>query len=171
MKFVSLVVLIVVVGCAGLEESDPRIEEQQLEQLVYNLHDGLRDAYTGRSVDTDSLINVYYDPLMYYITPWGSSEPIESTRVRLKNALPIIRDYEYSIERLQTRSLGRGGYASFILRQAYSIRGFLLDEYLPTTFVFEKSGDGWKIVHAQRTTDYQTMQQYVEMQKQLGNDQ
>ncbi len=170
MKIVFVALLMLLSACNALDRSDTRADEKQLESLVYNLHEGLRDAYNGGPLNTDSLLNFYYDPLMYYVTPWGVTEPIESTRVRLKNALPIIRDYEYSIERLETHSFGSGGYATFILRQAYSIRGFLLDEYLPTTFIFERRGDGWKIIHAQRTTDYQTMQQYVEMQKQLGGE-
>jgi hypothetical protein len=38
----------------------------------------------------------------------------------------------------------------------------VLDEYLPTTFVFERRGDRFLIVHAHRSTDVQTLQQYLE---------
>ena len=36
-----------------------------------------------------------------------------------------------------------------------------LDEYLPTTFVFERRGDRWLVIHAQRTADYETVRQLV----------
>jgi len=104
---------------------------------------------------------------MYYVTPWGTSETLDSTAARLKAAIPRIQDYDNSVENLSVRVYGDGGYAFYVFRQSYTIDGFQLEEYLPTTAILERVSGTWKIVHLQRTTDYQTMQQYVALQQHM----
>ena len=76
-----------------------------------------------------------------------------------------MKDYSAHIEALQVKSYGDGAYAFFILRQSTKVDGTLLEEYLPTTIVLERRETGWKIVHAHRSMDYETFQQYIAMQK------
>jgi ketosteroid isomerase-like protein len=70
------------------------------------------------------------------------------------------------MESLRVKVFGDAAYAFFILRQQYTVDGGQLDEYLPTTFVLERRGEKWKIIHAHRSTDYETIQQYVALQRQ-----
>ena len=93
---------------------------------------------------------------------------MDSTRERLKRVIPLINNYEVGMENLTARSFGNAGYAWFILRQRYTVNGNPLDEYLPTTYVLRRTDDGWRIVHLQRSTDMQTFQQYVDLQKRMA---
>jgi len=167
MKRAMMCCAILLAGCGDQEISPEEVAHQQLEikTVVYGLYSSLQHAYTTESMDTDSLIDQYYTPDTYYVTPWGSTEPIDSTKARIRNARTRLKDYQYSIENLQVRTFGNGAYAFFILRQSYSIDGYMLDEYLPTTFILEKRDGDWRVIHVQRSTDYQTIQQYVEIQR------
>jgi ketosteroid isomerase-like protein len=70
---------------------------------------------------------------------------------------------------LEIKVYGDGAYASFILRKNYTVDGTLLEEYLPTTLILERRGQGWKIVRAHRSTDCETFQQYIALrEKQEG---
>ena len=141
-------------------------DESTVRNLIVNLHSDLKKLYNGKSGNVDSLMAQYYVNDMYYVTIWGTSETLDSTKSRLKAALPLIQDYENSIENLTAKVYGDGAYAFFVLRQEYSISGFKLDEYLPTTAVLERNNGQWKIIHLQRSTDPQTFQQYIAMQQQ-----
>jgi hypothetical protein len=66
------------------------------------------------------------------------------------------------------KTYGEGAFAFFVLRQSTRVDGVRLEEYLPTTLILERRGTGWKIVHAHRSTDYETFQQYIAMQKKSG---
>jgi hypothetical protein len=129
------------------------------------MYAGLARAYNEGGVNTDSLFEANYEKDVRYVTAWGSTEPIDSTKARLKNALSHIKDFNHRIESMHVKSYGGAAYAFFILRQQYTVDGSMLDEYLPTTFVLERRGSSWKIVHVQRSTDYETMQQYVSIQQ------
>jgi ketosteroid isomerase-like protein len=144
-------------------------DESAVRNLVVNLHGDLKRLYNGNAADVDTVFARYYLPDMYYVTPWGTSETLDSTKSRLKTSLPRISGYENSLENLSVVVYGNGAYAFYVLRQEYQIDGFALDEYLPTTAILEKINGAWKIVHLQRTTDYQTMQQYVALQQHVTN--
>jgi hypothetical protein len=79
--------------------------------------------------------------------------------------MPHIRDFDNRIENLVVKVYGDGAYAGFILRQTYTVDGRLLEEYLPTTLILERRGEGWKIVRIHRSTDYETFEQWVGLQK------
>lgn len=168
-----LVLLIVLAGC-GRNKSDGAFDTskqdvQLIGKEIADFHSALKKAYNHESINTDSLIDAYFDPETYYVTYWGTSEPIDTTKKRLRDALPHVTDYDNQFESLRVKVYGDGAYAFFILRQSYKVDGKPLDEYLPTTFVFERRGDRWIVVHAQRTSDYETMQQLVALtQSQMG---
>ena len=103
---------------------------------------------------------------IYYITPWGWSEPLDSTKSRIRRASAMLRDYDNRIENLEVKVYGDGAYASYIFRQNSMINDMMLEEYLPTTVILERRGEGWNIVRMHRSTDYETFQQYVAMQQQ-----
>jgi hypothetical protein len=141
-------------------QGDPRIE-----QTISALYTDLDKAYNGSGMNTDSLIDAYYDRDVRYVTAWGWTEPLDTTKSRLRKAAQHIKEYSHRIESMQVKSYGSAAYAFFILRQSYQVDGRPLEEYLPTTLVFEKRGSDWKIVHAHRSTDYETIQQYVALQQ------
>jgi ketosteroid isomerase-like protein len=140
-------------------------EENQLRWMVDKVHKDFAGAYNGAHINTDSLVDEYYDPNANYVTPWGWTEPVDSMKVRIRLAATRMRDYNYRVENLHARSYGEGAYVFFIFRQNYLVGGKQLEEYLPTVWVLEKRDGQWKIVHAHRSTDFETMRQYVSMQR------
>ena len=141
-------------------------DEQTIRGLITSLNEGMTRALTTGGIDTDSLMDFYYEKDIYYITPWGWSEPLDSTKSRIRRASAILRDYDNRIENLEVKVYGDGAYASYIFRQNSMINDMMLEEYLPTTVILERRGEGWKIVRMHRSTDYETFQQYVAMQQQ-----
>ncbi len=142
-----------------------KAEEKEISALVEQIHKNLAAAYNGAIANTDSLIDEYYDAEANYVTPWGWTEPMDSTKSRLHRAATMVKDYNYRIENLHVKSYGDGAYAYFIFRQNYLVGGRLLEEYLPTVWILEKRGSVWKIVHVHRSTDFETMKQYISMQR------
>jgi hypothetical protein len=161
--------LVLFVSCSGRDAKQPIRSAAQDESLIRNmivsLQATLAKAYNVGGIDTDSLMDAYYEKDIYYVTPWGSSEPLDSTKARLRSAMPHVKDFDDSIENLEVKVYGDGAYAGFILRQNYTVDGVLLEEYLPTTLILERRGDGWKIVRLHRSTDYETFQQWIALQK------
>lgn len=160
-----IVALLLFAGCTRGKNADSfdtsKQDAQLIEKEIADFHSALKKAYNHEHVNTDSLIDAYFDPDTYYVTYWGTSEPIDTTKKRLRDALSHVSGYDNQFESLRVKVYGDGAYAFFILRQNYKVDGKPLDEYLPTTFVFERRGDRWLVVHAQRTSDYETMQQLV----------
>jgi hypothetical protein len=161
MKNIPFLLLMIFVSCA----SDKKQESEQaskdatvIEREITNYYQALLQAYRGVPMNTDSLVDNYFDENVYYVTYWGITEPIDSTKLRLRRALPGIKDYENRIENLQVKVYGDGAYAFFVLRQTYTINGIMMDEYLPTTFVLERRNARWLVVHSQRSADFQTIQ-------------
>jgi hypothetical protein len=169
MKCLSLLLAVLALSCGQNQKNDEAAtaakEEARIEYLISSLHEGFARAYNEGGVDTDSLMDVYFDRGVQYVAPWGWTEPIDSTKARLRNAMKHVKDYTARIEALHVRVFGRAGYAYFILRQNTTVDGTLLEEYLPTTFILEQRDAVWKIVHAHRSTDYQTFEQWIAMQK------
>ncbi|MBI5463853.1 MAG: nuclear transport factor 2 family protein [Ignavibacteriales bacterium] len=161
--FVVLCALGLLSSCSQQQETaDLASEEAALSKRVENYHAAIAKAYRGVSIDTDSLINEYFAPDVYYVTYWGTSEPIDTTKRRIRSALGNLRDYQSRIENLTVKAYHNSGYAFFIQRQSYTLFGQLMDEYLPTTWVLEKRDGVWKVVHAQRSADIQTITQLME---------
>jgi ketosteroid isomerase-like protein len=140
-------------------------DAEAVRQLVRSLAAGMESALNGQAIDTDSLLDVYYDPEIYYVTAWGWTEPLDSTKSRLRRSIPRISEYTNSVENLQVKVYGDVAYATYILRQNQLVDGSPLDEYLPTTLILERRGENWKIVHAHRSTDVETIQQYLAFQQ------
>lgn len=165
MKNLLLILAIFSISCVSNEKKINNITEDSItiEREITEYHQALKRAYNGAQIDTDSLIDVYFDKDVYYVTYWGMSEPIDSTKSRLRRALPGIKDYENRLEGISVKVYGDGAYAFFILRQNYILNGILMDEYLPTTFVLERRGNRWIIVHSQRSVDFQTIQQLMQI--------
>jgi hypothetical protein len=169
-----VILLLLFTGCGQNKKDNTfdtsKQDAQLIEKEIADFHLALKKAFNHEGVNTDSLIDAYFDPDIYYVTYWGTSEPIDTTKRRLRAALPRVSDYENHLESLRVKTYGDGAFAFFILRQNYKVDGKPLEEYLPTTFVFERRGDRWLIVHAQRTSDYETMQQLIAIsQAQAGN--
>ncbi|RPI04094.1 MAG: hypothetical protein EHM64_11015 [Ignavibacteriae bacterium] len=164
MKFLPLLVLFILLSCSTENKKSDATgsdESVAIENEITEFHQALKRAYNGAYLNTDSLMDHYFGKDVYYVTYWGTSEPIDSTKSRLRHALPGIRDYDNRLEGVNVKVYGDGAYAFFILRQTYSLNGILMDEYLPTTFVLERAGKMWKVMHAQRSADFQTIQQLM----------
>ncbi|MBI4417974.1 MAG: nuclear transport factor 2 family protein [Ignavibacteriales bacterium] len=157
MKLISVLALVLVLGC---QEEDRLMDRQNVEMTIRNLQISLKNAYTTGDVDTDRLIDEYYDSSAYYVTPWGTSEVLDSTKSRLRTSLPRITDYDYSIESMDVKTYGDAATAFFVLRQDYKVDGKDRSEYLPTTMVLERRKDGWKIVHIHRSADPESWKQW-----------
>jgi ketosteroid isomerase-like protein len=169
MKTRLLVCALLMFSCGKNETQDQRgstnQDEAQIREMISSLYRAFDRAYNAGGVNTDSLVDAYYDKDIHYVTSWGWTEPIDTTKARMRKALAHVKEYSAHIESLLVKTYGDGAFAFFILRQSTNVDGTLLDEYLPTTFVFERRGTGWKIVHAHRSTDYETFEQYIAMQK------
>lgn len=162
MKHVAILMTIVLFSCQSNDpsEGNTALDRQNIETTIRNLYVSLQKAYTSGSVDTDSLLDFYYDAESYYVTPWATSEIMDSTKSRLRNALGHVKEFDYSIESFNARPYGKGAVVFFVLRQDYKVDGTERSEYLPTTLAMEKRGNTWKIVHAHRSADPETWQQW-----------
>jgi ketosteroid isomerase-like protein len=156
MKHALILAALLLVSC----EEDRSLDERNVETVIRNLHISLKQAYASGSADTDRFIDEYYDSSAYYVTPWGTSEILDSTKSRLRAALPRVKDYDFSIESMQVKSYGDAATAFFVLRQDYKVDGIERNEYLPTTMVLERRGESWKIVHIHRSADRESWQQW-----------
>jgi hypothetical protein len=169
MKFFLLLCSLVLISCGTREKREPAPfpaqDVAQIEERISRLYAGLAQAYNGGGFNTDSLFDAYFEKDVRYVTAWGWTEPLDSTKARLRNAVHHVKDFTYRLESLQVRSYGTAAYAFFVLRQNYKVDDNPLEEYLPTTLVLERKGVDWKIVHAHRSTDYETIQQYVALQQ------
>ncbi len=175
MKSVLILLLLVFAACTQNKKQDvfdtSKQDVQAIEKEIADFHLALKKAYNHEGLNTDSLIDAYFDPQAYYVTYWGTSEPIDTMKLRIRNSLPHVSNYDNQYESLQVKSYGDGAYAFFILRQDYSVDGKPIEEYLPTTFVFERRGDRWVIVHAQRTSDYETIRQFLSLNQSSKGEQ
>jgi hypothetical protein len=169
MRTILLVCALLMFSCGKNETQEQARstapDEAQIQEMISSLYRAFDRAYNIGGINTDSLVDAYYDKDIHYVTSWGWTEPLDTTKARMRNAVAHVKEYSAHIESLQVKTYGDGAYAFFILRQSTNVDGTLLEEYLPTTFVFERRGTGWKIVHAHRSTDYETFQQYIAMQK------
>lgn len=164
MKLFPLFLLLLLMSCVSDKKKtavSATDDVAVIEREIADFHQALKLAYDGASISTDSLMDNYFGKDVYYVTYWGMTEPIDSTKMRLRHALPIIKDYDNRVESVKVKIYGDGAYAFFILRQTYSINGVLMDEYLPTTFILERRGNRWVVVHSQRSADFQTIQQLM----------
>ena len=147
-------------GCGSDDDDQQQArvrDAKMLEQHVADYYQTLKRAYHGTGANLDSLNASMFAKEAYYITYWGQSEPIDSTTKRMRTARPGIKDYENRVEIMTVKVRGDMAYMFFVLRQTYHLNGRPLDEYLPTTFVFERFDDGWKVIHAHRSADLQTV--------------
>jgi hypothetical protein len=164
-----MVALVILVSCSSEDKNSKEAiakDEALIEYEIVNFHQSLRRAYNGIKVNTDSLVDELFDGNAYYVTYWGLSEPIDTTKARIRNALPLIKDYENRLEGLTIKVYGDGAFAFFILRQTYTLNGVLMDEYLPTTYVLERKNNQWLVVHSHRTADFQTIQHLMDVARQ-----
>ena len=172
MKTAYVLVLALLLGCSqkqsdGYDVSDAAV----IKKRIHDYHEALASAYNGAPISTDSLLDAYFDPEVYYVTYWGTAEPIDTTKTRFRNAVKFLKEYEYSTENLTVKSYGNGAYTFFVLRQSYALYGQLMDEYLPTTWVWEKRHGIWKVVHAQRCADLPTIQQLFDAARRREQEQ
>jgi hypothetical protein len=148
-------------GKAVPDESVIAADKAQIEDAVQQYVLGLRRAFRGEAVDPDSLTDALFDPTSAYVTYWGTTEPVDSTKSRLRRSLPLISNYESRAEIMGVHVQGEMGYVFFILRQSYQTPNGAMDEYLPTTFIFRKSDSSWKVIHAHRSADMETLRRYA----------
>jgi hypothetical protein len=167
--FMMIFVVLTLTSCVlDKKKADASISEDaiMIEQEIADFHQALKRAYNGAVMNTDSLMDNFFGKDVYYVTYWGTSEPIDSTKARLRLALPGMKEYDNRIESMNIKVYGDGAYAFFVLRQSYTLNGILMDEYLPTTFVFERVENRWVVVHSQRSADFQTIQQLMNIAQQ-----
>jgi hypothetical protein len=160
MKIAALLFLVLLISCVSeKKKSAGDISEDAvlIENEIADFHQALKQAYNGIPMNTDSLMDNFFEKDVYYVTYWGMAEPIDSTKSRLRHALSGINDYENRLESLNVKVYGNGAYAFFILRQTYSLNGIMMDEYLPTTYILERRENRWMVVHSQRSADFQTI--------------
>jgi hypothetical protein len=168
MKLFPILLLILLISCSSNRKSENWESEnaKTIEHEIAGFHQALKRIYNGTPLSTDSLMDSFFDKDVYYVTYWGLSEPIDSTKSRLRHVVSKIKDYESRLEGVTIKVYGEGAYAFFILRQTYSINGILMDEYLPTTYVLEYKNNKWVVVHSQRSADFQTTQHLIEISRQ-----
>lgn len=162
MKYAAVIFAVLFVACESQDPSpeDLAIDQRNIEMTVRNLYTSMKKAYAYGEMNTDSLLDVYYDSTSYYVTPWATTEIMDSTKSRFRSASGHITEFDFSIESFTAKSYGRGATAFFVLRQDYMVDGQERSEYLPTTLVLERRGDAWKIVHAHRSADQETWSQW-----------
>ena len=163
MKILPLFFFLLLTSCVSDKKETAGAAEDVavIERQIADFHQALKQAYNGVPMSTDSLMNNIFGKDAYYVTYWGTTEPIDSTKVRLHHALTGIKDYDNRVESVKVKIYGDGAYAFFILRQTYVLHGVLMDEYLPTTFILERRENRWMVVHSQRSADFQTIQQLM----------
>ncbi len=169
MKIFPLFLLLMLVSCVSDKKKiNISISEDAaiIEHEITDFHQALKRAYNGASINTDSLMDNFFDKDVYYVTYWGMTEPIDSTKSRLRRAIPGIKEYENRLESMNVKVYDGGAYAFFILRQTYSLNGIMMDEYLPTTFILERRNNRWMVVHSQRSADFQTIHHLMEVARQ-----
>jgi hypothetical protein len=162
MKYAAFLFAVVLIACQSNDPSPETLalDERNIETTVRNLYVSMKKAYTYGEMNTDSLLDVYYDPSSYYVTPWATTEIMDSTKSRFRSARGHVAGFDFSIESFSAKSYGRGATAFFVLRQDYMVDGQERSEYLPTTLVLERRNDIWKIVHAHRSADQETWAQW-----------
>ena len=161
MTYVVVIAAALLVSChKGGPSETVAADQKTIENTINNLYASMKTAYSDGGVNTDSLLNAFYDPEAYYVTPWGTTETMDSTKNRLRAAIGHVSDYDFSIEDLSIKSYGSGASTFFVLRQDYKVDGKERSEYLPTTAILEKRGDGWKIVLSHRSADPETWRQW-----------
>lgn len=169
MRILLIGILVLFISCnSEKKDTEGAVSNDvaMIDQSIVQYHHSLHRAYNGAFMNTDSLMEQLFDQNGYYVTYWGLSEPFDSTKTRLRNAVPLIKNYENRLEGLTIKVYGDGAYAFFILRQTYTLNGILMDEYLPTTYILERRGEGWKVVHSQRSADFQTIQHLMDVARQ-----
>jgi hypothetical protein len=166
MRLLPLILFVLLMSCSSNNKQVPDSAANDvalIEREIADFHQMLARAYSGEGIKTDSLIDSFFDKDVYYVTYWGLTEPIDSTKMRVRKALLGIKNYENRIEIVQVKTYGQGAYAFFILRQTYTLNGIFMDEYLPTTFVLERRNAKWVVVHSQRSADFQTIQHLMKI--------
>lgn len=164
MKNLSLITLVLIASCVSDKKVASGSSEDcaLIEREIIDYYQALSSAYNGISVNTDSLIDKHFDKNVYYVTYWGTVEPIDSTKSRLRQAIRGMKNYQNHTESMNIKVYGDGAYAFFILRQNYVLNGTPMDEYLPTTLIFERRDGRWVVVHSQRSADFQTIQRFMQ---------
>ena len=167
MRIFLIVCTLVLMSCGRNQQMDDRAnsrhDAQDIEKEIVDFHVALKQLYNGASLNVDSLYQYYFDSRGLYVTYWGTTEPIDSTKSRIKRALPFMKDYTNRLESISIRTFGTGASVFFVLRQSYELNGHILDEYLPTTFVMQKTEDHWQVIQSHRSADFQTIQQLMEL--------
>ncbi len=166
MRFLFLLLFVVLVSCVPEKK---KIEEKTtedaavIEREIADFYQALKQIYNGVPMNSDSLLDNFFEKHVYYVTYWGMTEPIDSTKSRLRHALSGMKNYENRLESMKVKVFCDGAYAFFILRQTYSLNGIPMDEYLPTTFVLERREHRWMVVHSQRSADFQTIHHLMDV--------
>ena len=156
LKILLLLLLLIFVSCVPDKKTTPASVSEdaiKIEREISDFHLALKRAYNGAVMNTDSLMGNFFGKDVYYVTYWGTSEPIDSTKVRLRLALPGMKEYDNRIESMNVKVYGDGAYAFFVLRQTYTLKGIPME-------------NRWVVVHSQRSADFQTIQQLMKVAQQ-----
>jgi hypothetical protein len=163
MRLLLMCGVMLLMSCGTNDDKTSRLaaDSAQLEDAVQQYVLGLRRAFRGEAVDTDSLTDALFEPTSAYVTYWGTTEPVDSMKSRLRQSLPKISHYESRAEVMSVQVKGEMGYVFFILRQSYQTPDGAMDEYLPTTYIFHKTDATWKVIHVHRSADMETLRRYA----------
>lgn len=165
MKSTFLCILVLFVACSTQKKEAHEVDLYTLDHLIRSFHQGLSDLYNHKTKNIDSLFSNFFADSSWYITYWGTTEPIELTRERIAQAIPFVHSYSYQIEIVKIQSFTNNAYALVLLRQMYGLQNDTVDEYLPTTYIFQKQQDQWKAIHLHRSTDVQTFERTISRAK------
>lgn len=163
MKYGFYCVLLLIVSCTQKENVNlPTLQDvQTIERTLIDFHRSLALYYGGEEKNIDSLFSSLFADTAQYVTYWGTTEPIEKTKERIRQARGLLGNYSYRMEIVKIQVFENIAYAFFILRQSYLLQQDTVEEYLPTTFVLQKENARWCVIHAHRSADLETLQQIM----------
>ena len=141
-------------GAAGVDEDQgAAVGAHEIEQQLWRVLHAPQGAWPAVTRRAPRQVRMFATPTQITFT----EDP-----VRMVRAVRFAALLGFEIE-AKTLSEAVTGYAE---AAKAAVDGGQLDEYLPTTLVLQRDEKHWKIIHAHRSTDYETMQQYVALQQQ-----
>ena len=97
MKRILLVCTVLMFSCGKTETQDQARssapDEAQIQEMISSLYRAFDRAYNVGGINTDSLVDAYYDKDIHYVTSWGWTEPLDTTKARMRNALAHVKEY------------------------------------------------------------------------------
>lgn len=158
-----LTVLLAVLPACQSDGSGSDDDKAALEASIRGYHRTLLEAYQGGDADLAAAFDATFDPEGRFITYWGREEPVDSTRARALGGVGRVMEYNNNVENVEVRVFGDGAVLTCIIRQEYMLMGHAIDEFMPTTYVFEKKNGTWMVIFTHRSADFETIRQQMDL--------